>query len=82
MQENDSKNKRIIKQLTYREIEYLDYLDHHDKTLYGEVLNILKHEQEESVKSDSAKVWLFNIIRMKSLIGYRLSKKKHSTVKC
>jgi len=29
-------------------MEYLDYLNHHKKEVFGEVLGILRQEQEES----------------------------------
>ena len=41
-------NKKLFKKLTYREMEYLDYLGNHDMTIYGEVIELLGKEQEKS----------------------------------
>ena len=41
-------NKKLFKKLTYREMEYLDYLEQHDKTIYGEVIELLDKERVKS----------------------------------
>ena len=47
MRESQTVNKILYKKLTYREMEYLDYFDHHDKTMYGELVELLTQELEE-----------------------------------
>lgn len=50
-------NKKLFKKLTYREMEYLDYLENHDMTIYGEIVQLLGKEQENSERKNITHVF-------------------------
>ena len=56
-------NKKLFKKLTYREMEYLDYLGNHDMTIYGEVIELLGKEQEKSELKNITHVFWFGTQR-------------------